>query len=172
MISEPYHTFGSRGSKVTPEPRTRGPFAGPDRSGECPADPGFLVFLGFLNRIEVALLAAADEALGVALEFVPAIPDGLSFIGSDGMIESRLGDVAEQPGELINNFAGGGEDVEAFPGRTVGIVHEVAVTFLAKPLHDAGVFGQTDDFEEAIEGITASATGIRLLLGPLVYKGE
>lgn len=172
MISEAYHRSGSRGSKVTPESRARDPIAGPVRSVEGLADPGFLVFLGFLNGIEVTLLAAADETLRIALELVPAVPDGLRFIGGDGMVESGFRDMAEQPGELINNFAGGGEDVDPVPGRAVGIVHEVAITFLAKPLHDAGVPGQTDDFEEAVEGITAPATGIRLLLGPLVYEGQ
>ena len=84
MISEPYHTSGSRGSKVTPELRTRDPFAGQGSSVERLADPGFL------NGLEVTFLAAADETLGIALELVPAVPDGLSLIGGGGRKQSRM----------------------------------------------------------------------------------
>ena len=121
MISEAYHRSGSRGSKVTPEPRTRDPFAGQGSLVERLSDPGFLGFLRFLNGIEVTLLAAADEALRIALELVPAVPDGLRFIGGDGMVESGFRDVAEQPGELINNFAGGGRTSTPSPEGLSGL---------------------------------------------------
>ena len=44
MISEPYHTSGSRGSKVTPELRTRDPFAGQGSSVELLRILGFSAF--------------------------------------------------------------------------------------------------------------------------------
>ena len=146
--------------------------AGEGGSVERLTDRGFIGVLRFLNGLEVALLAAAHETLGVGLEQVPALPDGKGLVLSDGMIERGLGNPAEEPGELIDNFAGGGEDLEALFAIAIGIAHEIAIAFMAKPLDDAGVPGELDDFKEAVEGIAAPASGIRLLLGPLVDKGK
>ena len=74
------------------------------------------------------------------------------------MVERGLGNAMEKFGELIDDLTGGGEDFESFFAAADGISNKVAVALLAEPLHDAGVAGEANDLEEAIEGIAASAS--------------
>jgi hypothetical protein len=128
----------------------------------------FLWFLGLFDGLEVALFAAADESLGVALQPVPAQSDRLRFVGSDGMVEGGFGNAVEKLGELVDDLTGGGEDFESVLAAAGRISNEVAVALLAEPLHDAGVAGESNDLEKAIEGIAAAASRFGLLLSPLV----
>ena len=48
------------------------------------------------DRLQVALLAAADEPLGVAFQLFPAFADAIGLIRGDRVVESGFGNTAQQ----------------------------------------------------------------------------
>lgn len=77
-------------------------------------DGGLFAVVGVFDFFEVAFLAAADEAFGIALEFIPVHADVFGFVTVDGVVEGGLGDAGEEDGELRYDLVGGGEVFEAF----------------------------------------------------------
>ena len=74
----------------------------PARFPVCDISP---VLVGSRDSLQVTFLAAAYKTLGIAFQLFPAFTDTPSFRRRDGMIERGFGDTAQEPGELINNFA-------------------------------------------------------------------
>ena len=121
---------------------------------------------------EVALFTAANEAFGVAFEFVPDVTNGRGFFFGDGVVESGVADGGEEVGELLDDFLGGGHDLEAFATVAGGIFDEDAAAFEAEPLEDVIFLGEFVELEDAVQGIRGAAAGFVIGLGPFVDEGK
>jgi hypothetical protein len=95
------------------------------------------------------------------------------FVVGDGVVEGGLGDFAEEFGELLDDFVGGGDDFEAIGAEAFGIADEEAAGFLAEPLDEVEFTGEFGEFVDAIEGVAAAAAfSFFGGLGPFVDEGE
>lgn len=124
--------------------------------------------------IEIAVFAGTDKAFGGGLQVIPPEPDAFRFLLTDGSVTGGRGDGFQEIGELLDDGIGGRSDVAVAFVDHFGIFHEEPAGLLAKPLDDAAVPGQPDQFRGAVEWVFAAAALAFLLgrLGPFVNKRE
>jgi hypothetical protein len=121
---------------------------------------------------EVALLAAADEAFGVAFELVPDVADLGGFFVADGIVEGGLADGGQEIGELLDDFLGGGHDLKTFAAVARWVFDKNAPGFHAEPLEDLVVLSEAVELQDAVQGIGGATAFFIIGLGPFIDERE
>ncbi len=106
--------------------------------------------------IEITFLAAADEAFGITLEFVPRVADFRCLLRTDGVVERRGRDHAKHLRKLADDFMGGRQNLEALFARTFRIAKETTAGLLAEPFDNGFILAEFHQGGDAVQGIAAS----------------
>jgi hypothetical protein len=126
----------------------------------------------FAELGEIPFFAAADEALGGALEFFPSGADFFGFLGGDPVIRCGGGDDGEEIGEFLDDLVRGWDEKMGVGPLGGWILDKESAGAFADPLDQAFVLGGIDECFDPVEGVGGAAAVAIAGLGPFIDHGE